>query len=116
MKFGPYVRRAREELLASGRPLSLRSVAETIGVHPTYLSKIERGEIPPPAEAVIVKLAVELDEDPDFLLALGGKVSEDILEIIRTHPKAFAAHIRALRELPEEDIVRITLQVRDGNW
>jgi transcriptional regulator with XRE-family HTH domain len=117
VKLGPYVRHVREALLdASGRPLSLRTVAQKIGIEPTYLSKIEREELPPPSEAVIVKLAAELGEDPDVLLAMGGRVSSDLLAIIRAHPKTFAAHLRALRQLPEEQIALMTTQVRDGQW
>jgi HTH-type transcriptional regulator, competence development regulator len=118
LDFGQYVRRAREELASSrdGRTFSLRSVARSCGVEPAYLSKIERGEMPPPSEALIVRLAERLGEDPDFLLALGGKVSSDLLDIIRSHPTAFAAHLRALRTMPEERIARLTTDVRDGKW
>ncbi len=117
MKFGPYVRRAREELLASGEgPYSLRAVAQSVEIEPTYLSKIETEKLPPPSEAVIVKLAAVLGEDPDVLLALGGKVSSDLLGIIQTHPKAFAALIRQLRGRSEKTIDRLAHQVRDGKW
>lgn len=116
MKFGPYLRHVREEKLASGGPFSLRAVAKSVGIEPTYLSKIEREELPPPSEEVIVKLAAELGEDPDVLLALGGKVSRDLLEIIRSHPKAFATLIRELRGRPEEAIDRLAREVRDGDW
>ena len=53
---------------------SLRRVAQKIGLEPAYLSKVERGLVAPPSEAKIVALAHVLDEDPDFLLALAGKV------------------------------------------
>jgi HTH-type transcriptional regulator, competence development regulator len=45
MSFGTLV---RQERLAKG--LTLRDMAKMIGVSPAYLSKIERGEFPPPAE------------------------------------------------------------------
>jgi transcriptional regulator with XRE-family HTH domain len=116
LSFGTYVRKAREELLASaGGSFSLRSVAERLGVNHTYLSKIERDEVPP-SEEVVIALARELNEDPDVLLALAGKVSKDLLDIIRSHPKAFAALIRELRGRPEEAIDRLAREVRDGDW
>ena len=49
-----------------------------IGGEPAYLSKIERGDVGPPSEATTIRLAQELGEDPDVLLALGGKVSVTI--------------------------------------
>ena len=52
---------------------SLRQVAERVGIEPSYLSKIERGEEPPPGEQTIRRLAEELGENPDALLALAGK-------------------------------------------
>ncbi len=110
------MRKAREELLASnGGSFSLRSVAERLGVNHTYLSKIERDEVPP-SEEVVLSLARELSEDPDVLLALAGKVFKDLLDIIRSHPKAFAALIQELRGRREEEIVHMTTVVRDGEW
>jgi transcriptional regulator with XRE-family HTH domain len=44
-KFGEFVRRERET-----KEIGLREMAKMIGVSPTYLSKIERDEFPPPAE------------------------------------------------------------------
>jgi len=70
--FGPTVREIRESLRADDRRFSLRQVAHRIGVEPAYLSKIERGVVAPPSEATTVRLAKELDEDPDVFLALAG--------------------------------------------
>ncbi len=42
--FGGYIREKREALRQSDRRYSLRQVAGRIGVEPSYLSKIERGE------------------------------------------------------------------------
>jgi hypothetical protein len=43
--FGALVRRERE-----AKEIGLREMAKRIGVSPTYLSKIERGDFGPPAE------------------------------------------------------------------
>ncbi|MCY3807962.1 MAG: helix-turn-helix transcriptional regulator [Gemmatimonadetes bacterium] len=114
--FGPTVRQIRESLRAHDRRFSLRQVAYRIGVEPAYLSKIERGVAAPPSEATTVRLAKELDEDPDVFLALAGKVSSDLQEIIRKRPKLFAELIRELREAPDEAVFRIVRVVREGDW
>jgi transcriptional regulator with XRE-family HTH domain len=44
-RFGALVRRERE-----AKEIGLREMAKMIGVSPTYLSKVERDEFPPPAE------------------------------------------------------------------
>jgi HTH-type transcriptional regulator, competence development regulator len=114
--FGEYVRQRREERRADDAQFSVRKVAAAIGVEPSYLSKIERGEQPPPSERTIVALAKELGEDCDFLLALAGKVSEDLLKIIRKRPKLFAELIRELKNMPDHAVLRLVREVRDGDW
>ena len=114
--FGPTARRIRERLREDDRRFSLRQVAHRIGVEPAYLSKIERGAVAPPSEATTVRLAKELDQDPDVFLAMAGKVSSDLQEIIRKRPKLFAELIRQLREAPDEAVFRIVRVVRDGDW
>ena len=98
------------------RRFSLRQVARRIGIEPSYLSKIERGRVAPPSEATTVRLARELGEDPDVLLAMAGKVSGDLQEIIRKRPALFAELIRQLKEAPDHAILRIVREVRDGDW
>jgi transcriptional regulator with XRE-family HTH domain len=114
--FGDHVRQVREALLASDRRFSLRQVAARIGVEPAYLSKVERGEVAPPGEETICRLADELGEDRDVLLALGGKVSSDLRDIIKARPKLFAELIRQLKQAPDGAVLRIVRQVRDGEW
>lgn len=116
MQFGQYLRQARETLQASDRSFSLRQVAARVGIEPAYLSKIERGVFPPPSEEAIVRLAEVLGEDKDVLLALGGKLSSDLQQIILHRPKLFAELLRQLREMPDHAIVRVTREVRDGQW
>lgn len=114
--FGDYIRERREVLREGDTSFSLRQVALRIGVEPSYLSKVERGEQAPPSEGKIVKLAAELDEDPDMLLALAGKVSTDLQEAIRRRPQLFAELIRGLRDLPDRAVLRLAREVRDGKW
>ncbi|HHC71600.1 MAG TPA: XRE family transcriptional regulator [Thiotrichales bacterium] len=116
MSFGTYIRKRREALKETDRRYSVRQVARRIGVEPAYLSKIERDEVPPPSEAKIRALAEELGEDPDLLLAMAGKVSSDLLEIILGRPRLFAELIRELKTLPDHAILRVVREVRDGDW
>ena len=114
--FGSTIRSRREQLHRSDKRFSLRQVAVRIGIEPSYLSKIERGDVAPPSEATTVRLARELGEDPDVILALGGKVSGDLQGIIRKRPRLFAELIRQLKEVPDDAIVRVVREVRDGDW
>ena len=113
---GRYLREVRERLKKEDRSYSLRQVAERIGVEPAYLSKIEREEVAPPSEATTLKLAMDLGEDPDLLLAMGGKVSSDLQDVIRKRPKLFAELLRQLKEAPDHAILNVVREVRDGNW
>ncbi len=114
--FGTTVRALRERLRSEDRRFSVRQVAKRIGVEPAYLSKIERGDVAPPSEATTVRIANELGEDPDVLLALAGKVSGDLQDIIRRRPRLFADLIRQLKEAPDDAILRVVREVRDGDW
>ena len=114
--FGSYVRERREALRAKSREFSLRQVASRIGVEPSYLSKVERGDQPPPGEATICALAEELRDDPDMLLAMAGKVSTDLQAIIRQRPALFAQLLRELKDMPEKAVLRLVREVRDGDW
>ena len=116
MTFGSHVRSLREHARLRDRAFSVRQVARRIGVEPAYLSKIERGLVPPPSEATTRRLAAEIGEDPDVLLALAGKVSSDLREIILRRPRLFAELLRQLREAPDHAILRVVREVRDGEW
>ena len=114
--FGEHTRAAREGLRAEDRRFSLRQVAMRIGVEPAYLSKVERGQTAPPSEATIRRLAQDLGEDADVLLALAGKVSSDLQAAIRKRPRLFADLIRQLNDAPDHAILRLVREVRDGDW
>ena len=92
------------------------ALADRVGIEPSYLSKIERGEQPPPGEQNIRRLAEELGENPDALLALAGKVSSDLLQIIRERPTVVAELLRAVRAMPAKKVSAISRQIRDGDW
>ena len=95
--FGALVRRERE-----AKEIGLREMAKKIGVSPTYLSKVERDEFPPPAE-----IAEIIGRDADELLALAGRVSSDLTDIIRQRPREMADFLRAAKGLTADDLARL---------
>lgn len=114
--FGSYARSRRETLNEGKGGYSVRKVAARINVQPSYLSKVEREEVAPPSEDTIRRLAEALGEDADVLLALAGKVSADLREIIVKRPQVFAELIRELKNAPDHAVLRLVREVRDGEW
>jgi transcriptional regulator with XRE-family HTH domain len=106
-KFGALVRRERE-----AKEIGLREMAKKIGVSPTYLSKIERGDFDPPAEDKVRRIAEIIDHDPDELLALAGRVASDLTDIIRQRPKQMADFLRAAKGLTADDIARLAREAQ----
>jgi transcriptional regulator with XRE-family HTH domain len=105
--FGARVRRKRRE---SG--FSQRELASRVGVDFTYLSKLENDqEGQSPGEDLVRKLAEELGDDAEELLARAGKVP---VEALRTRARAdapFAWFLRRLSEVPGDQISRWTDEV-----
>lgn len=117
MEFGSHVRKQRLALLEAGdKAYSLRQVAKRVGVQPAYISQVEREEVAPPSEDTIRRWAADLHQDADVLLALAGKVSTDLQAIICKRPRLFAQLIRELKQAPDQAVLRVVREVRDGDW
>ena len=116
MTFGNYIKTKRETLAQDSKSFSLRKVAMAIDVEPSFLSKVERDLVAPPSEAKIRSLAEVLSEDADVLLAMAGKVSTDLQEIILARPKLFADMLRRLKQEPDHALLRIVRDIEDGEW
>lgn len=115
--FGTYVRETRERLRTEkGSAYSLRQVAARVGVSATYLSNVELGEGSLPAEPLICKLADELQMDKNVLLAMAGKVSTELQDIILKRPTLFAQILREMQDLPDHAILKLVREVRTGEW
>ena len=116
MTFGKYIKSSREALSQYSKGYSVRKVAAAIDVQPSYLSKVERDLVAPPSETKIIALANELEEDPDMLLAMAGKVSSELQEIIMKRPQLFASVIRELKTQPDHALLSLVREVKDGDW
>ena len=116
MNFGKHVRQLRERQQRVNQRYSIRQTARRIGIQPAYLSKVERGEVPPPSEETIRRLAADLGEDADLLLALAGKVGSDVRDIIVERPLLFAELIRSLSDLPDEKLVILVHKTRNQQF
>jgi transcriptional regulator with XRE-family HTH domain len=106
-KFGEFVRRERVE-----KEIGLREMAKLIGVSPTYLSKVERDEFPPPAEDKVRKIAEIIGCDTDELLARAGRVSSDLSDIIKQHPREMAALLRTTKGLSADAVTKLALRAQ----
>ena len=114
--FGSYIRERREVLQADDKSKSLRQVAIAIGVEPAFLSKVERDIVSPPSEGKVIALAEVLNEDPDLLLAMAGKVSSDLLAIVKARPQLIGELLRELKEQPDHAVLSVVRNITDGNW
>jgi transcriptional regulator with XRE-family HTH domain len=114
--FGETIRSLREQRAKSEASFSLRQVAARCGVTAAYLSRVERGEVAPPGEETLLKLAHELGQDADVMLAMAGKISAELRSIILARPQLFAELIRTIKTMPDNAVLSIVRGVRDGNW
>jgi transcriptional regulator with XRE-family HTH domain len=105
-KFGATVRQLREK-----KKMSLRKFAETAGVSPTFQSKMERDEFAPPARDTIKRMAQVLEHDEDVLLALAGKVNDDIPAIVQKRPQLMGTFFRRAGKLSDESIEKLIQQM-----
>jgi len=97
--FGALVRNLRES-----KGESLRHFARDIGVSANFLSSMETGKFAPPGEEKVVLIAEKLGQNKDEMLALAGKVSSDVLEIILQRPKETTSLLRRLKHAPAKKI------------
>lgn len=104
--FGALVRRLRQE-----HEITLRQFAKQVGVSAAFLSKVELGQFSPPGEEKIIAIARRLDYNPDLLLARAGKVSSDVLYLIKSKPEALSKLIRTVGRWREQDIMNLVKQV-----
>jgi transcriptional regulator with XRE-family HTH domain len=100
--FGATIRALRE-----AKGISLRKFAEAVAISPTYTSKVERDEFPPPGEETIKRMAAILEQNADELLALAGKSSSDISAVIQKRPEILPTFFRQAAKLSDDNLRKL---------
>ena len=106
-RFGAFIRARRE-----AKEIGLQEMAKMIGVSPTYVSKVERDEFPPPAENKVRLIAGVIGCDVDELLARAGKVATDLSDIIKRNPVEVAALLRTTKGLTADELNRLAREAQ----
>jgi transcriptional regulator with XRE-family HTH domain len=88
----------------------MRRVAERVGLQLSELKRIECNR-KPPDEAVLRRLADDLGENIDVLLAGVGEIATDIRATIIQRPVLFAELIRGLDGMPDKKLTVLVRQV-----
>jgi transcriptional regulator with XRE-family HTH domain len=104
MTLGEFIRHRRLELNKTDKRFSLRKLAGRMGIEPSYLSKVERGENAPLSEAKLNALAHELGLKSDTLMILCGKIPSDITDALKARPSVLWSLIRKLENVPDETL------------
>jgi transcriptional regulator with XRE-family HTH domain len=107
MTFGERLRQLRRE-----QRMNQRTLAASVGIDFTYLSKIENGRMAPPSADTIVKLAHALDANPDELLLLANKVPEDLTPVITQSPR-WPAFLRSICDLTDDELRELSAHAQE---
>ena len=99
--FGETIKRLRRE-----QGLTQRQLAGELKIDFTYLSKLENGRGEKPSEKLVRGLAKRLRADPEELLALAGRVPEEIGELAQRN-LSFARLIRRLPQMSDRELEKI---------
>jgi len=97
--FGTTLRQMRQ-----ARAMSLRKFAELVGVSPTYLSQVEHDLCDPPTAERVQKMAKILHVNADELIALAGRLPEDLPKIILDQPIQIPELLRAASGLAPQQL------------
>jgi HTH-type transcriptional regulator, competence development regulator len=100
--FGIALRRWRNEA-----GISLQKLADKTGMSFTYLAKIERGELPPPVEKKLLRLAKKLRRSKDEVLNVAGRLPADVILIAQREPARYAKLVRGTRNLSPNELDRV---------
>jgi transcriptional regulator with XRE-family HTH domain len=106
----PFGELLREKRVAKG--FSLRRFADLVGVSPTYLSQVEQGNVDPPTAERVTRIAELLEESADELVALAGRVPDDLPGIIRNQPTHMPELLREASGLTADQLRRLVEQAR----
>lgn len=109
MTFGQRIRELRQQ-----HGMTLRILAERVGVGFTYLSKIENSKLEDghsPSDSLIHRLAEELNTDEEELQLLAERVPDSIRARVLARPEAF----RLLANLRDSELDKVVRRVKHPN-
>ena len=109
LSFGQSLREKR-----TAANISLRRFAELLGVSATYLSQVEQCNASPPTAERIQHMAKLLGADADRLLALAGRIPDELAEIIHRHPVELPQLIRLVGEWKSTEIAALMERIRQS--
>lgn len=96
MKFGVYLKKAREPIL------SQRELAKRVGVSHTYISKLENGIETYISEDLIVKIAKELCKDVDEAMFMAKKIPQELKSLAFEWPMIMKL-LRLIYDSPDKE-------------
>lgn len=73
----------------------------------TYLAKIERGELAPPSEKILRRLAKELGRSVDELLNAAERLPADVIQIAQRRSVPYAKLVRGTKNLSKKELDRV---------
>lgn len=119
VRFGERLRFLRKRAFEEDPSMTLRGLAEKLGIQWSYLQKVETGKVTI-SERLAVQLAEIFGENPDVLFAYARRIQSDLADIIIEKPWVMPQIMRAARSTPEEVLEKTVLvttrKVRDGKW
>ena len=72
-------------MLRTTAGVSLRTLAKTIDVSPSYLSQVELGKLPPPTHYRITKIAETIGIPVSLLIEMSHRPNPDVIMLLRGH-------------------------------
>jgi transcriptional regulator with XRE-family HTH domain len=85
----------------------LRELSKKTGMSFTYLAKIERGELPPPSEEKLLRLAKALGRSSVEVLNFAERLPADVILIAQRQPERYAKLVRATKSLSRNELDRV---------
>jgi HTH-type transcriptional regulator, competence development regulator len=104
--FGATIQALRKE-----HGLTQRELAGELGIDFTYLSKLENNRGERPSEKLVRQLAERLEADVEELLALAGRMPEELGELAQADV-TFARLLRRLPNMDEADLRKVYRQAK----
>jgi transcriptional regulator with XRE-family HTH domain len=66
--------------------ISLTDMAKRVGIGKTHLCNVEYGKVKP-SDRLVRAICAELQISPDDIICLSGRIPDDVVEFIATHPE-----------------------------